>query len=176
MGKVSAAILGAIVGGFAAVLAVVWFFGWGMPTSGASAHLDASRADYVDLLLTLVSILLTAIGLAVTVGAVVIGLVALKTLREIKDEASSEAKAAAAKTIGETMARDLQPNVAAELQQGLPAALQAALLEDELGHKILAEMAQRGELDEVLERVATRMQGGGPEGNEDEQAEPEGGL
>ena len=171
MGKVSAAILGAIVGGFAAVAAVVWFFGWGLPIDVVPAQAHATRADYVDLLLTLVTILLAAIGLGVTVGAVVIGLVALKTLREIKDEASSEAKVAAAKTITETMAKDLRPNVAAELEVGLPSALQAALVADDLGHKILAEMAQRGELDEVLERVATRMQSGGPEDPEQEQVD-----
>ncbi len=143
MGKVSATILGAIVGGFAAVIAMVWLFGWGTQLGVAPASFDPTRADYVDLLLTLVTILLAAIGLAVTVGAVVIGLVALKTLREIKDEASSEAKAAAAKTIAETM------------------------------DNTLTEMAQRGELDEVLERVANRMQAGGPEDNDDEQANTE---
>ncbi len=34
-------------------------------------------------------------------------------------------------------------------------------MKDELGHRILSEMAQRGELDEVLERVAMRVQGAG---------------
>ncbi|MEM6824434.1 MAG: hypothetical protein AAF566_04925 [Pseudomonadota bacterium] len=64
------------------------------------------------------------------------------------------------------------------MQEALPTALQAALLNDELGHKILSEMAQRGELDEVLERVAMRMQGGlsepDPE-NSDEFIDTEGG-
>ena len=163
MGKVGAAILGAIIGGFAAVGAIVYWFGWGMPGNGQATHIDPTRADYVDLLLTVATIFLGAVGLAVTVGALVIGLVALKTLREIKDEAASEAKVAAAGKINETMEAELEPNVNAKVQDALPAALQAALLNDELGHKILSEMAQRGELDEVLERVAMRMQGGGPE-------------
>ena len=55
----------------------------------------------------------------------------------------------------------------AKVRDALPAALQVALLNDELGHKILSAMAQRGELDEVLERVAMRMQGGGPEPDPD---------
>lgn len=163
MGKVSAAILGAIIGGFAAVAAIVFWFGWGLPRQGQTAHVDPTRGDYVDLLLTVATIFLGAVGLAVTVGALVIGLVALKTLREIKDEAASEARDAAAGKIAETMATELEPNVNAKVQEALPSALQAALLSDELGHKILSEMAQRGELDEVLERVAMRMQGGGPE-------------
>ncbi len=171
MGKLSAAILGAIVGGFAAVAGIVFWFGWGLPTQGQSAHIDPTRADYVDLLLAIATIFLGAIGLSVTVGALVIGLVALKTLREIKDEAANEAKSAAASKINDTMATELEPNVSAKVQEALPNALQTALLNDELGHKILSEMAGRGELDEVLERVAMRIQGGGPEpapDNEDE--------
>ncbi len=156
MGKISATVLGAIVGGFAAAMALICFFGWGT-SAGNEPFANAARADYVDFLLMLVTILLAAIGLAVTVGALVIGLVALKTLREIKDEAASEAKAAAA----------------AKLETTLPSALQTALVDDDLGHKILREMAQRGELDEVLERVANRMQGGEPE-LEEGVGEPEG--
>ena len=167
MGKIGATTLGAIIGGFAAVAAIVFWFGWGMPVSGQTAHIDPTRADYVDLLLTVATIFLGAVGLAVTVGALVIGLVALKTLREIKDEAAKEAKDAAAGKISETMATELEPNVNAKVQNALPGALQKALLNDELGHKILSEMAQRGELDEVLERVAMRMQGGGPEPDPD---------
>ena len=167
MGKVGAAILGAIIGGFVAVAAIVFWFGWGLPGQGQVAHVDPTRADYVDLLLTLATVFLGAVGLVVTVGALVIGLVALKTLCEIKGEAASEAKDAAAGKINETMEAELEPNVNAKVQDALPAALQAALLNDELGHKILAEMAQRGELDEVLERVAMRMQGGRPEPDPD---------
>lgn len=167
MGKVGAAIIGAIIGGFAAVAAIVFLFVWGLPGQGQTAHIDPIRADYVDLLLTVATIFLGAVGLAVTVGALVIGLVALKTLREIKDEAADGAKDAAADKINETMAAELEPNVNAKVQEALPTALQAALLNDELGHKILSEMAQRGELDEVLERVAMRMQGGGPEPDPD---------
>lgn len=167
MGKVGAAILGAIIGGFAAVAAIVFWFGWGLPGQGEVAHIDPTRADYVDLLLTVATIFLGAVGLAVTVGALVIGLVALKTLREIKDEAASEAKVAAAGQIKETMEAELAPNVNAKVQDALPRALQTTLLNDELGHKILSEMAQRGELDEVLERVTMRIQGGGPERDPD---------
>lgn len=145
MGKVSAAILGAIIGGFAAVAAVVFWFGWGLSASGQTAHVDPTRADYVDLLLTVVTIFLGAIGLAVTVGALVIGLVALKTLREIKTEAATEAKGAAAVQINDTMAAGL-------------------------GHTILSEMARKGELDEVFERVAMRLQSGEPEPDPGDQA------
>lgn len=175
MGKISAAILGAIVGSFAAVAAVIFWFGWGLPGQGQSTHIDPTRADYVDLLLTVATIFLAAVGLAVTVGALAIGFVALKTLREIKDDAAVAAKNAAADKITETMAAELEPNVNAKLEEALPAALQTALLNDELGHKILTQMAQRGELDEVLERVATRMQEGGPEA-ESEYLDKEGDL
>lgn len=174
MGKVSAALLGSMIGGFAAVAAMVFWFGWGMPVSGQTAHVDPTRADYVDLLLTVATIFLGAIGLAVTVGALVIGLVALKTLREIKTEAASEAKVAAAVKISEIMAAELEPSVNAKVRDALPTALQVALLNDELGHKILSEMAQRGELDEVLERVAMRMQGGGPEPDPDQHGDGDG--
>jgi uncharacterized protein (DUF2267 family) len=165
------AILGAIIGGFVATVAVVFWLGWGTPGKGQPAHVDPSRGDYVDLLLTLVTILLGAIGLAVTVGALAIGLVAFKTLREIKDDAETAAKDAAAYKVTETMAEELEPNVKAKVEEALPPALHAALLNDEVGHKILTEMAKRGELDEVLERVAMRMQGGGPEIDPDNEAE-----
>lgn len=167
MGKVGATILGAIIGGFAAVAAIVFWFGWGLPGEGQVSYIDPTRADYVNLLLTIITIFLGAIGLAVTVGALVIGLVALKTLREIKDEASIEAKKAAARKVNETIAAELEPNVNTKVQEALPTALQNALLNDELGHKIMSGMAQRGELDEVFERVAMRIQGGGPETNQD---------
>lgn len=163
MGKIAATIMGAIVGGFGAAAGLMLWFGWGVSNRGAATFADPARADYVDLLLTVATVVLAATGLAVTVGALVIGLVALKTLREIKDEAANGAKDAAAGKIRQTMDAELEPNVKAKVNEALPAAIKAALLGDDLGHKILSEMAQRGELDEVLERVAMRMQGPGPE-------------
>lgn len=171
MGKISAALLGSIIGGFAAVGAIVFWFGWGIPGSGNVPHVDPTRADYVDLLLTVVTIFLGAIGLAVTVGALVIGLVAFKTLREIKTEASTEAKTVAATKITETMAAELKPNVDAKVRDVLPEALQGALMNDDLGYKILRDMAGRGELDAVFERVAMRIQNGGPEPDPDQNAD-----
>jgi hypothetical protein len=135
MGRVSSALLGSIIGGFAAVAAMVFWFGWGIRNSGQAAHLDPTRADYVDLLLTVVTIFLGAVGLAVTVGALVIGLVAFKTLREIKTEAASEAKGAA----GAKIAAELAPNVDAKVREVLPAALPAALMNDDLADRILME-------------------------------------
>lgn len=156
MGKVSAALLGSIIGGSAAAVAMVLFFGWGLPGGGQVAHVDPTRADYVDLLLTVVTVFLGALGLAVTVGALVIGLVALKTLREIKTEAAIEAKGAA----GAKIAAELAPNVDAKVREVLPAALPAALMNDDLADRILTEMAGRGDLDAVFERVVVRLQGG----------------
>lgn len=141
MGKVGAAILGAITGGFAAAAAIIFWFGWGTPGAGQAPHADPTRADYVDLLLTVATIFLGAVGLAVTVGALVIGFVALKTLREIKEEAADGAKKAAATKISETMDAQLEP--------------------------ILTNMAKRGELDAVFERVSVQLQFGGPEPEEE---------
>lgn len=163
MRKLALWIMSALLGGCAAATAVIGWYGWGVAAKGQSAHIDPTRSDYVDLLLTLTTVLLGAIGLAVTVGALVVGLVALKTLREIKEEAASGAKLAAAGQIEQTMADELKPNVNARVQEVLPDALQEALMRDELAHRILTEMAQRGELDEVLERVAMRVQGAGDE-------------
>lgn len=175
MGKVSATILGAIIGGIAAATAIIFGFGWGVPSAGQEIHADPTRADYIDLLLTVATMFLGAVGLTVTVGALVIGLVALKTLREIKDDAANGAKEAAAGKINETMAAELAPNVDAKVRDVLPTALRAALISDELGHKILVEIAQRGELDSVFERVAVRIQTGGPEQpSEDHYADDEG--
>ena len=170
MRKLAFWITGALVGGGSAAAAVICWYGWGLPTTGQPTHIDPTRADYVDLLLTLTTVLLGAIGLAVTVGALVIGLVALKTLREIKEEAASGAKLAAAGQIAQTMATDLRPNVNARVEEVLPKALEDALMRDELAHRILTQMAQRGELDEVLERVAMRVQGvGGARPERDEE-------
>jgi hypothetical protein len=165
-------IVAALIGGCFAAAVVICWYGWGIPTAGQSAHVDPTRADYVDLLLTLTTVLLGAIGLAVTVGALVIGLVALKTLREIKEEAADEAKVAAAGQIKQTMAAELQPNVNARVEEVLPNALQDALTRDELAHRILSQMAQRGELDEVLERVAMRALGAAPEDNSERDEVP----
>lgn len=156
MSKISAALLGSIIGGFSSVGATVLLFGWGLPSSGQGAHVDPTRADYVDLLLTVVTIFLGAIGLAVTIGALVIGLVAFKTLREIKSEAAIEAKGAA----GAKISAELAPNVDAKVREVLPDALPAALMCDDLADKILTEMAGRGDLDAVFERVVVRLQGG----------------
>jgi len=172
MRKLALWIVAALVGGCAASVAVIGWYGWGVSTKGQVTYIDPTRADYVDLLLTLTTVLLGAVGLAVTVGALVIGLVALKTLREIKEEAASGAKLAAAGQIEQTMTNELKPNVNARVQEVLPEALQEALMRDELAHRILTEMAQRGELDEVLERVAMRVQGAGAEGTGERDDEP----
>lgn len=156
MGKIGAVILGAIVGGGAAACAVVYWLGWRGAAIARDDYIGPTRADHVDLMLTVVTILLAAVGLAVTVGALVIGLVALKTLREIKTEAATEAKAAAATTIK----AELAPNVDAKVREVLPAALPAALMNDDLADRILTEMAGRGDLDLVFERVVVRLQGG----------------
>lgn len=162
MGKVGATILGAIIGGFAAVGAIVFWFGWGMPGNGQTAHVDPTRADYVDLLLTVATIFLGAVGLAVTVGALVIGLVALKTLREIKDEAASEAKSAAATKITETMESELDPKVDKKVREILPLGLQVVLADDAHREEILKALVRTGALDAAVGRVIERINAGGP--------------
>lgn len=161
--KTSQAILYSLIGGFAAVSLIILLFGWGVPHQGQKIHIDPSRSDYVDLLLTLVTVVLAAIGLAITIGALVIGLVAFKTLKEIKEEASQKAESAAEKKINTTMQTNLAPSVRSNLDQALPNALRKALLDEKTGHAILNQMAKDGELDEVLERVVVRLQSGGGE-------------
>ena len=146
MVKVSVPVIWSIIGGLAAVAAVVVFFGWGNATTGQLVYADPTRGDYVDLLLTLATLFLGAIGLAITLGALVIGLVALKTLREIKDEAANDARNAAAERVTEAM----------------PTALEAVLISD-TGHEILLNLAKNGALDSVLERVVGRIQSGDPD-------------
>ncbi len=167
IGRAGAFVLGSIVAGCASTAGVLAFLGWGRAAGGQAVYVDPSRGDYVDILLMLVTVLLAAVGLAVTVGAIVIGIVAFKTLRESKDEAAESAKTAATKKINEKIASDLGPNVKSKVDEALPDALRHSLVEDELGHKILNEMAKRGELDEVLERVLARLQGPGPESQEE---------
>ena len=162
MGRVGAAILGAIIGGFTAVVATIFVFGWGLGGQGQASHVDPTRSDYVDLLLTVVTIFLGAIGLAVTVGALVIGLVALKTLREIKDEAAQEAKNAAASKINETMASDLDPKVDKKVREILPLGLHVALADAEHRDEILTALVRTGALDAAVERVLQRINSGEP--------------
>ena len=73
MGKLGISIFGSAIGGAAAAAGIVLWFGWGMSGQGQAAYADPTRADYIDLLLTVVTILLAAVGLTVTVGALVIG-------------------------------------------------------------------------------------------------------
>ena len=175
MGKVSSALLGSIIGGFAAATAMVFWFGWGLTSNGQVAHVDPTRADYIDLLLTVVTIFLGAIGLAVTVGALVIGLVAFKTLREIKTEAAAEAKTAAAVKITETISTELQKKVNEAVGKALPSELPQALMNDDLADKILTTMAGRGDLDAAVERAVARLQGG-PGDDPDQPADDSGDL
>jgi len=123
MGKVVATSLGGIIGGFVAAVAVALWLGWGTPWQGQAAHVDPTRADYVDLLLAVATISLGAVGVAVTVGALVIGFIALKTLHEIKEEAVGKAKDVAKEAVDVSV------------------------------HKILRNMADNGELGTVLDRV-----------------------
>lgn len=162
MGKIAATILGAIIGAFVAVAAIVFWFGWGLPGTGQTAHIDPTRADYVDLLLTVATIFLGAVGLAVTVGALVIGLVALKTLREIKDEAASEAKTAAATKITETIEAELEPKVDKKVREILPVGILVALADDEERDKIIKALTRTGALDAAVGRVIERINAGGP--------------
>jgi hypothetical protein len=106
--------------------------------SNEASQIALGRGDYIDFMLTVVTVLLGAVGLAVTLGAVVIGIVALKTLGEIKDEALN----AAGQKMDESMANDLAPCVVKSLEAVLPA------------------MAKDGELDAVFERVVVRIQNG----------------
>lgn len=161
-------LIGALFGGVICSLCLFIFLDWGRPDRVPWQQIDPSRGDYVDLLLTLVTVLLAAVGIAVTVGAVAIGLVAFKTLSEIKSDASKAASQSADEKIQEAMANELQPAVYEGVTESLPDALKGALLDDDLAHKILEEMAERGELDEVLERVVMRVQSGGPEYSEEE--------
>ena len=162
MGKVGASILGAVIGGFAAVSAIVLWFGWGMPGKNQAAHLDPTRADYVDLLLTIATIFLGAVGLTVTVGALVIGLVALKTLREIKEEAAQGAKQAASAKIDDTVANELFPMVNKKISEDLELALQIHLADDKHREAILISLARTGALDDAVARTMDRISFGGP--------------
>lgn len=130
--------LGVFLGVVLATIAIVSWFGWGQNTTGQATLIDPTRSDYIDLMLVIVTIMLGAIGLAITMGAVVIGIVAFKTLREIKQEAADEAKLATEQKLKRTVT-------------------------DDLARKILTEMARNRELDDVLERVAMQIQTGGPE-------------
>ncbi len=143
-------------------LGVVIFLGWKPAHAGHGYYSVLTRSDYVDLLLTLLTVFLGAIGLAVTMGALVIGLVALKTLREIKDEAATEAKGAAATKITETMESDLDPKVDKKVREILPLALQIVLLEDDNRAKIMTELVRTGSLDAAVERAMERISYGGP--------------
>ena len=162
MGKVLALLLGAIIGGFAAVAAIVFWFGWGLSTQAQPAHVDPTRADYIDLLLTVATIFIGATGLAVTIGALVIGLVALKTLREIKEDAASEAKTAASARINKTMDNELGPKVDEKVREILPLGLQVVLAEDEHRDEILKALVRTGALDAAVERTIERINSGGP--------------
>lgn len=162
MGKVSAGLLIGIVSGLSAGTAVVFLLGWGNPTQGQKSLLDPSRADYVDLLLTVATILLGAVGLAVTVAALVIGFVALKTLREIKDDAANEAKKAAANKITEIMENDLTPKVTEKVKEILPISLRTELLDEKTRQEIITELVRTGALDEPVERAMERISFGGP--------------
>ena len=133
MNRIASQILAAIGGGIIGTIAVVSWLGWGIPRRGQSAYIDPSRADIVDLLLTILTIFLGAIGLTITLGALVVGVVAFKTLREIKLDAAKAAKDAAASMIKDTLPTTLR------------------------------DMARGGDLDSPLEQAAMRMQTGGPE-------------
>ncbi|MCY4287276.1 MAG: hypothetical protein OXC63_01635 [Aestuariivita sp.] len=92
-----------------------------------------------------------------TVGALVIGLVALKTLREIKEEATSEAKAAAATKISETMEADLDPKVDKKVREILPLGLQVVLADHEQRDEILKALVRTGALETRLEELSTEL-------------------
>lgn len=159
MRNISAAILGSVIGAFITVAGLVCWFGWGLPTAEQPTHVDPTRADYIDLLLTIATLFLGALGIAVTVGALVVGVVAFKTLREIKDEAASDAKNTAEDTINETMDQRLEPSIKAKLQESLPNALRDVLQSRE-GHKALIKLAREGVFDQPLERATANLQGG----------------
>lgn len=137
----------AFIGGCLVLSGGVWFIGMDGPAIGGAPATVVDRADYVDLLLTIVTVMLGATGLAVTVGAVAIGLVALKTLREIKDDAKSSAKQAAAEGVSKT----------------LPEELRVALVDTPALTEALRIMAVKGELNDVMEIVAASVQGRGDE-------------
>ncbi len=165
MGKTILMIFGSIVGGFAGAALTLAFLDWGTLGRGQPTHADPTRADFVDLWLSQISLLLTAIGVTIAVAAMVVGFVTFKTIREVKDEAASAASA----KVDETLAAELAPGVDAKVAETLPSALEKvmpsavlrAILEDGAGYRILSEMVRRGEFDEVLERALLLRQNPG---------------
>ncbi|MDE2738289.1 MAG: hypothetical protein OXH47_02070 [Paracoccaceae bacterium] len=153
-------IFGSIIGSIFTLVALILFVGWGKPQNQQNSFPNPTRDDYVDLLLSVTTILLGAIGLGLAFGAIVIGIVAFKTLREIKDDVTKTANASAVNKINETITEKLEPSVKIKVTEVLPANLNKVIIDDGLGHEILSSMAKNGELDDILERVASRMQGG----------------
>lgn len=142
LSAISWIILGSIVGFLVTAVAVVTFLDWGTTAADQTDHVVRNRAEYVDLLLTLASVFLSAVGVVVTVGTLGIGLIALRTFSEIRENAAAAAQTAATSKIAQTV----------------PESLRTTLMEKELVPQMLTEMAQRGELDEAVENALGRMQ------------------
>lgn len=116
---------------------------------------DLAYADFVSILLTVLAIILAALAIS-------IGIIAFRTIAEIKDEArkiAQESSKAEVEAVLNTVPERVAESVDAQVQDRLPKAI-----EDQLQDAIEAA-GRTGRLDEALQKALARMSFGGVETN-----------
>jgi uncharacterized protein HemX len=124
-------------------------------------EVDLSYSDFVSVLLTVLAVILAALAIGV-------GIVAFKTIRDIKDDARTIATDHATTVIGElTKAVPAQVDavVITTVRQRLPEATQTSVRE------IVEEMAKNGTLGQLLDKAVMRMGALDPEAERELQPE-----
>lgn len=126
MGKTGIAVFVGVAGFLVGAVAVFMFLDWGTSNAGQELFVDPTRADYVDFFLSFAAALFAAVSAALTMGAIAIGVIALRTLRTIKDEAADAASSRVDELVPLTLAEMAQqgmldePLERATMQKNVP--------------------------------------------------------
>lgn len=112
---------------------------------------DLSYSDFVSVLLTILAVILAAL----TIG---IGMIAFRTIAEIKKEAGLSAT-----KVAETVLKDVPERVAGEVKKSveeqLPETMEAKLV------TVIENAGKTGVLDSALQKALARMAFGGAQSN-----------
>lgn len=156
---------GACFGGFLGICVAVWTVWPNVPADSQLSYINSSEGSYTDLMLTLVTVMLAAIGIMMAVGAIVIGLFSWRGVRAVMDQilhkSGEKAFKKVSKEVIEKATKKVVKNVIGDesYRKSLDEIVRNV---SEKEAKNIMEMVIRGELDQIFEEFVTRVSFNGP--------------
>ena len=165
-------VIGACFGTFVGICLAIWAVWPSVPADSQLLYPSSPDDRYTDLMLTLVTIMLAAIGIMMAVGAIVIGLFSWRGVRAVMDQILHKSGEKAFKKVSKEVIEKATKKVvknAIEDESYRKSLDEIVRSESEKEAKNIMDMVIRGQLDQIFEEFVTRISFNGPvveEGNE----------